>query len=403
MPNIFALQEIAVADESGFAPNTTTWTTRFPTLEPPQVSLNQTRITDTSLRSRMNEESLSHIGAQDCSISFKTYNSGHGTATTGALSATWQYNLLKDGLGGGSATQVGGTVNVATSATQFSTTGVTTATGSIIRVGAKGDGRADGQAAVVNVAATATMLTALPATPQAADVIYATLMAYHDESVSQTLTTKRFLVSHIDTGAQYALHGCQLANVSFEYPIGGMPTITWTYQGAWWQRVADTTPSARSLEAHNCAPIAGGRMFKQTFGTATAAVLEPASVSLSLDMGLQPKPGPGGVSNYQSIIGWSRSMVKPSLTVQVPWSTAYETTWLLANASYTYEHILFNFHGADTTNGGFYLPRVFQKGQRPSYPVEVNGQNYVSVTYQGTESTTTTNELTRSAIRFFFG
>ena len=51
---------------------------------------------------------------------------------------------------------------------------------------------------------------------------------------------------------------------------------------------------------------------------------------------------------------------------------------------------------------GFYMPRMYPIGAKPTY-TNLNGLTYVSKTMRGTESTTTTSELTRSAIRFWMG
>jgi hypothetical protein len=185
----FYTQETAHVLEETFAEAVNTANVRIPTLGLSRVTLRQDRMPDPAVRSRQNEQGLSHIGGRSASLEFDTYFIGHLSATTGALAQTWQNELFQYTLGGFNTSQDGGTVNAPTSASQFSTTGVTALSGAVIRVGSKGDTRCDGQAAVVNVAATLTTLTALPAAPNAADVVYATQMAYHDESTANSLSS----------------------------------------------------------------------------------------------------------------------------------------------------------------------------------------------------------------------
>jgi hypothetical protein len=275
----------------------------------------------------------------------------------------------------------------------------------IVFVGAKVDGRGDGQPAVVaSVGSPVTFLTALPGTPANGDVIYASQIAYHDESVAHTLTTRRVLVGYSSSptaGQQYHLMGGQLAGVSINLPIGqnAIPTITLTYRFAYWDRSAVTIPdTALSLVPHFGGPIVGERTFFQSVATATAATVRPAEMEIALDLGLAPIPG-GATGRYAQIGGWARTAARPTCSMRVPWADTYETLFDAANESYLNSHLLWNSNTLDGRRVGFYLPSAFLVGQRPSPPTMVNDQTYVALTWAGTEGPTTTTELTRSAIR----
>ena len=411
MAGVYALREVQFNAESTFAenaesPSSNTYATRIPCLSA-TMTLPQERIRDGGYRSRMNEEGLSNIGPREGgTLELTTYLTGHLATTAGALTETWLQDLLSDGLGGGNTAQVGGTVAGApTSATQFVITSGTAVAGAVMRLGAKGDARGDAQAGVVNAAATTTFLTAFGATPNAADVVYAEQMAFHDESVAATLGTKRFLVGWSSTptaGQQYHLMGCQLAGLKLDFSGGGLPKATLSYRFAYWARSAVTIPSASpAVSAHYAAPTAAGSLFINDFGTTTRATLTPANVELAIDLGLEPVMGPGGNGVYQTVTAWQRTKCQPMLTMDFPWSTTYETWWDTANESIAYKHILWTANVINGRSVGFYLPRVMPVGPRPSGVVEVNKQTYVRAQFLGVESTTLTTALPPSAVRIF--
>lgn len=404
MAGVFNVLEVQVSDESAFAENVATYATHFQVLSAPRITFAHERIRDPALRSRSSAEGMSHMGPRAATIEFTIYAPTHFNPTTGALTSTWSHKLLADGLGGNNTSQVGGTVNTPTSATQFTVTGATAVAGGVIRVGAKGDGRADGQPGVVNNAATVTLLNALPAQPNGGDVIYAAMMAYHDESLASSLTTKRFLVGHTTIGCQYHFRGCQLAGATWSEVLGSMPTLTLTYQCAYYVEATFAIPSSTAIEQHDCAPVEGGSMFINDFGTTTRATIEPAEVSLSLELGLAAKnSASGALYADQLITGWVRTGCKPTLSVLIPWSTTYSAWWETINSSIARKHILFSrTTGTGGRDSGWYMPYVHPIGPRPTVD-EWNSQVYQRVTFLGSESTTTSTELTRSAIRFYAG
>ena len=415
----FKCQELAYAAESSFSenaesPTSNTWDARIPFLSSPTVTLTQDRIRDTGLRARMNEESLSHPGAREASLEFTAYWCGHLTTAAGALTQTWQQDLLSDGLGGGNVAAVGTVISGAASSTTSLnvTAGTNFVAGGVTRVGVKGDGRGDGAPLAIASMTDATpdvlaLLTAAPAAPTTAgDVVYACQMAFPDESTSATLGTKRFLVSHTTSGAQYHLMGGQLSGLTFDISNGQLPRLTFRYRFAYWARGADTTPSARVIKDHFCAPVAGGSMFINNVGTTTRTTITPASIRFNVNVGLEPIVGPGGAGTFQFITGWQRTMAKADLSMDIPWAVANgETFWDQANQSYTYKHILFGANHTDGRAVGFYLPKVFSVGERPSRPSEVNGQDYVTVNYTCTDGPTTdgSTELIKSNFRLFAG
>lgn len=407
---VHKLHQLLVADEASFAEGGATPTTaaalsftgNIPLYGAPTFTPTHMRDPDGSSQPRLAVEAPGHPGARSGRLSFKTYWIGHLSSPTGALTQTWQQKLLADGLGGGKTDAAGTTLSAASSASSFTATAIGNwAAGYIGRVGAKGDTKGDAQPFVVGAVAGSviTALNALPATPANTDVLYGAQLAYHVEGA--TLTTKRFCLLFPDTGNQMHFFGCQLASIEFDAPVGGKPTITWTYEVAYHQRATRSFPDATTLGVADCATFGGGSIFINDVGTTTRATLTAQAIGLTMDLGLSPIEGPGGAGDYQYIVGWTRTNAKASIMASIPWVSTYETWWDTANQSLVYKHILAALNVGNGRSIGFYAPRCFPMGQRPNATKNINDQTYVDVAFGCTESLVVTNDLTRSALRLF--
>lgn len=407
-------KEVRFAAESSFCENinsvgSNAYGTRIP-VQSASFTPTQPRIADNAAQSRNNVYRPGLKGTRSAgTFEFTVYACGHLTAPTGALTETWLYTLLSKGLGGGNSADSGTTVASATDANTW----VSTANpadflpGSVLRVGASGDARGNGQAAVVDTIATSTTINTLQnldATPNASDVLYATLQAYPTDGFTDlggSTRTVRFIYAHPDTGLQYHLLGCQLAGLSVGVSVGGIPTITLRYAVAFWDRAANTDVVAMADDL--AAPVAGADLFFQTVGTATRATLSAQSISIGVELGLIPHETVGGDHPLQTITGWTRTMCTVDVSIRLhEWASTYETLWDLDGSSATHKHALFQ---STTTAGrvfGFYLPDLFASGARPA-PEDVNGLTGVSFSMKATEGPDTTSALSRSIIRFFMG
>jgi hypothetical protein len=389
--------------ENAETPSSNTFTTHIPALSC-TATLSEERIRDMGYRARMNDENLSNTGVRTAALEFETYSIGHLTTSAGSLTQTWYQDLLSDALGGGNVAAVGTTISSATTASSFTLTATTGwAAGQIGWVGAKGDGRGDGQAFVVDaVGPPTTSLVALPGTPQAADIVYAGQQAYHDESTAATLATKRFLLgwpSSPTTGQQFQVLGCQLAGISFTIPLdGGLPITRWSYLGTYWSESTETIPSAVAQESHFTAPAMGGSCTIQDIGTATRTTIVPAEIELSIDLGLAPNYGPGGAGTRQHIVGWQRTKCQPMVRLRVPWTASWAAYWRTANQSITAKHILWNSNTVNGRRFAFHGRNMKPVGNTPIYPVEQNEQRYIDLVFVGSDGTVTSTELTRAAI-----
>ena len=402
---VFTTKEVMENDESSFCENaealgSLTYGDSLP-VEEATFTFNQERIADRTRQNRQNERRPGYLGERTCEVSLTFPWYGHNTAATGALASTDLYELVQKGLGGTLTSGAGTTVGASPGAADLDATVVDHG---IYIIGSKGDGGGDGQAVWAN-GTDGTLHTACPAAPSQSDVVYGTLLAYPTENPT---TTKRFALGFADGGIQHHALGCQLSSLNVNIPIGGKPTITLTYQGAYWGGSSETVavPSANSLELSNWAPVAGGQMFHQTAGTTTHATINPSAINLNIDLGLSPVRGASGsVGTYQVTTGWQRTMAKASLSVTVPWAD-YETFFRThADETADSEHKTIMFNNCPTAGRavGFCLPRCYAAGQSPSNLENVEDQQYVTVNYEAREHTTTTSDLTRAPFRLFFG
>lgn len=411
---LFRLQELLYNTESAFlenaqTPASNTYANRVPIISA-TCSLDQPRDNDGTVQSRKNVSRPGFLGLRTGTLEFVTLVPGLTTdPAAGTATTNYAIDLLGYGLGVSNTniTDDGGTISSATNGSQFVTTGATTITpGTVIRIGAKNDGRCDGQAGVVSTfaAGTTVMLTAFPGTPNAADAVRVTGNVFPtDANPTQTV---RFLFGVTDTGAQFHCMGCQLESISDDIDIASARPMrrTWKYRIAYWDRSAVTIPSSVAMPNSDSAPIAGGSLFVNTFATSTRAIEECGSLTLGVEMGLIPQMGPRASQEpYGNITGWVSNGCVPTLTWTIPYSTQPATDFDLDGSNNTvFKHALFVANGTTGRCQGFYIARMYPVGSKPTY-TNLNGLTYVTKVMRGTESTTTTSELTRSAIRFFHG
>jgi len=402
---MFSEQEVHFADEIAFCEQLQTFTTRIPAIAFRAPNPQSGRATDMSLQSRLAESRPGYqMPRSGGSFEIDVYFCGANADTaSGALSATWLQKLLADGLGGGDLTQVGGVAGASATTTTMPNATGTGLRGGIRRVGVAGDGRGNGQA-YVSTNPTTTLLTAFDIAPTAGDVLRACQMVYPKETLG---ATKRFLVGWNQTDMQYVFHGCQLAGLTVRVVLGDLCLLTLTYNYAYWREITGfTIPSAVTEENCNAAISSGGSYFRQTLATATRAVVANTDMQLTLNLALSPLRGQGGLA-LQPITGWVRDAQKPfgTLRLVLPYDVAEGVAYDADGSDTTEKHFLATLSSGGGTAASegrhvsFYAPRMYPMGSRPAF-TDFNGLRYTEVTYGLREGTDTTNDLTRSAIRF---
>lgn len=406
----FAKMEICFDDETAFAEAVDTMTKRIPVIAV-RPEFTSGRADDKSLQNRLAETRPGFLMPRGGTLEIDFYACGANADTaSGALPAThWGYHLLKDAFGGGDATEVGGTASGGSTATSLAFSGATLVRGGIIRVGKKKDGRADGQAARIGATTTtpASLLTALPAAPNAADVIRACLLVYPTETLG---TSKRFLISWGQSGQQYIARGCHAERPVLRITHGGEPMWTIRYQVAWWEEVSGITfPIGLTLENCNWAVSAGGSYFLEAVGTTTRAVSDTVTLEIAFPgMGLRAKTTQGGRS-LQPITGFERLKDAEgpwgTLSIAIPASEAERLEYDADGSDSVEKHFLATFSAGDGNASGegrhlsMYCPRMYYIGARPTF-TNWNGLLYTPVMFGLREGTDTTNDLTRAPVMF---
>lgn len=332
---------------------------------------------------------------------------GHGSSTAGAgLAVTAVETLLGHVFGVAELSAAGGTT--VTSATDADTFAVA-ASGTFDSkgfafLGAKGDGRGDGQPVAIDSHSTNTiqLLTAAPAAPTNGDVFAAATQIYADESPDATFTSLRFRIS--SANQCYDCIGCVPTAVEYETAIGRPLTITITFDVAWWKESTPTFPSTDSFEEPVPAPFAGGSLFFQVYGTATRATYTIRELSLSHAFGVALQDSPLGSRGDQVRTGAVRApeTFQASFVLDAQTQSASPTWPANWDAEQDY-HVLIGFSGAASGKRvGLYLRR-FRLDQSRPVQMDMNGVNSIRINGTATTDVTGADDRARASYVWIYG
>lgn len=394
------LGRAAFEAESSWAESTDTFTQHLQLLgEPIMPSDIQSRIDQGITQQYSEEGKLGVRGPWQGEFTVETALVGHNTTTAGALTTHRLYDLLGIVVGANDSTQEGGTVQTGTSATQFSTTGVTSITGGMLRVGSLGDARGGGQFGVVDDnAGSITLLNALPAAPNSADVVYAGLMVYPREggTFATVLSTRWLLMT---ANGQWKARGCFPTSITFSgLNAGEMPRMSITFGVSRWEEANETFPSASAAsgtEGH--AIVAGGSCFLQDVGTTTRQTFGVRDFSLTINMETQPLLGCGGQDEYQTIVGARRIRSSASFSLLIDSEASGTNTLNDIFTGTDLQHCLMTLSAVDGKAIGFYFPNC----RATNYVTQeaVDGLNRRRINFEALTGTDTSNERTMASWR----
>jgi len=387
-------------DESSWAEDTDTWATRLQLVGQPTVTLNQERVAEPITQQYREEGKAGVLGPRTGEITLTLALTGHGGTSAGALTRTDVGTLLHSFIGECETDDQGRTVSSATSASQFAPSGIFV-DGGLVRVGSLGDGRGDGQFAAVNNGTTMTLLTALGATPNVADVIYANQLLYpHETPAGVAITSHRMLIQ--TANKQYKLRGVfpRSLSISGTNP-GEQLSVSLTYGISWWDYANETFPNTTATDAKAGTIVGNGSAFIQDVGTVTRATYSMRSFSLNFDMNVSELEGPDAVNPYQTIVGAVRNRCAVTCTtVHDAEATGTETFGDKFDAG-TLQHILVGFSVVDGKAVGIYLPNA-ELTSRPTQE-GIDGLNRVTCNWRALTSTDTTSGRTLSSFRIGMG
>jgi hypothetical protein len=407
MSNPGALGAAIYSPESAFGEDVTTINTlRLPLIAPVDASgLVHNKVDSERVVQYRNDGTTWILATMSGSFTTRSYLPGHGSSTSGATTLSAYETFLGYVFGNAALSASSGTTTTAGTASSLTTAASGTfSAGSVAFVGALGDGRGNGQAAAIatHSATTMTLLTAIGGSPSNGDVVHSSAMIYPSESPTATsVTSLRFLLQ--TANLQYECHGCYPTSVSISgLNAGELPTIEITWAVAWWRYSTSTFPSAVATDTANPSAVAAGSLFVADVGTATRTVRTWRDFTIEYTLGMETLKGPGGVNQYQDIVGCRRTPDR----IKVTWTEdadAATTTPVLpgfgtASAS---KHLLYTSATAAGARIAIYLPRVCISNVAVQ---KIDGNlNRLTCEGQAYTSTTTTNDLTLSAFRLACG
>jgi len=399
------LGSLLMADESAFGEAVNTFDERLPVTSAVDLSgLTQEMMPVDPVHQYQNSGVHMMRGQQAGSITIEMYLCGHGTATTGAITATSIEKFVGNVIGAYSDSSDGGTIAAFTNSNQFTETDATFANGSLLRVGTLGDGRGDGQYIAVKDGTTMLMHTALGASPDVGDVLYAPVLLYPNEGPTTGTTPMSYRFCIQTANQQYRLHGCFPTGIAFGgLSPGEIPTVSVTMGVSRWAvhpHSSETFPTATAVTSHVPSPVAGGSFFFQTFDSDTRATYTIREFSLTIDFGSVELRGPGAADGHQVIVGARRTRTQASfefvIDSETSGTTTFDSLWNTAEGSQSYKHCLYTLSaGRDGATVGFYFPKCSIVGQRPTQ-FDMDGINRQRISMRAVTSETKTLALEKA-------
>jgi hypothetical protein len=334
-------------------------------------------------------------------ISFSCYLTGHGSATTGAVTVNSLATLIGYAIGASAAasssgtTLTGGTVTVPTT-----TASGTFSAGALVPIGALGDTDGEGQHYLISThtAQNLTLLNDLAGAPQNGAVLYNAGLAYAADS-SCSLTGVRMRIQSADL--QFILHGGFPTSFTITgLGPGEVPKVNFTWQFSWAEPVAGTFPTTPTADAFSPSPnAADGSYHLQTVATTTRALISPRAFSIDYQLAVMPVMGGNGVNAYQVITGArrGRDQIFVNLVVDGLGADATPLYWdeWLTNP---YKYLVATLNSKATQRVGIALRNMVYAGARPSQ-TNNGGFNCIPLRFQALASGTTTSDLTLTPLQ----
>jgi hypothetical protein len=400
------LGTILVEPEAAWAEAVTTMTYALATIGAVDLSgIRHPRTPSERTVQDLQEGTMPLLGVHEVEFKTKHYLPGHGSAAATALTDIMR--LLGYVLGNATAGIASQTATGTGTAVAPGTSGVNGGiAGAIAWVGTKNDGRADGQPGVIatHVGSVITFLNALPAhSGEQRCARVRRVRVPVGVAAQAAVQSLRFRLQ--TANLQVVAHGCFPRSIRFDFPMSGKPTFEVTWGGSWYEFVAATYPDVTAKQDYLAAPIAAGSFFNQTVAVTTrdaAHVKQIETFSLTYDLGISPKMGPGGVSPYQKYISADRTPGHCSIEYTLD-SEAATATPTEGGSDTVFEHALFNLNGAAPGQRvAIYFPKLCRR-ENNALQIAQNGRNSKRVVMDAYTGGTSTSELTKSCFRIAFG
>lgn len=356
----------------------------------------------------LQEGTMPHRMPWEIEFTVEFFLPGHGSAATGAVTATDVMTLLGWVLGNLNLLASGTTVNTAgatvTNLPVAAANGIPP--GAIVFVGTKGDGGGDGQPVPVNShAANAIALgLALPAAPANGAVVYGSEIVYPFESAANAnVQSLRALLK--TANLQQLVHGVFPKSITLTFPTGERPRGSVTFGGSWAEYVAEAFPDTTAKNEFVPAPVAAGTFVLAPRGSTTrdaTTVKTLTSFSMTFDLGITPRTGYGGVNPYQNIIGatraWREQACSFELMVDSEAATTTPTEEGQSDSNTQFYQAMVNFNGAAPGQRlAMHFPNCCYAERPVQSEADERNQKTIRMTaYKGTDDT---SDLTASCFR----
>lgn len=389
-----------MADEATFGLSTsTTFDERLAIIGEVDASgLTQEKIPLTTTKQFQADAVHGARGAYGGTFSLSIYLSGHGSATTGAVSANTEETYLGRVIGNLNVTGVGTDVASATNSSQFVLTGGTAVNGSVMRVGSISDDRGNGRFYAIDNPSTTTIFNAMEATPNATDVVFMPAVIHPTEDLtSDTVVSTRHQL--LTANQRYNCYGCAPQSISITgLNPGELPQASITHQVAFWtEESASTWPSVTSVNEFTPSPVSGGAFQLQTVGTTTAALYDIRDFQLEIDMNIVPLMSTT-TDNARAIIGgYRRTMCKAKFSFTVDAAAAgtnvFSDLWDASGATPVYQYVMYSLSCEDGSAIGLWFPKCHVTGVRP-VQFSDGGLNRLRVSMEAVTTADTSSSLT---------
>ena len=353
------------------------------------------------------------LGPKSGEFTMELWATGHGSSTSGAITLDpnevfkgfiFGNPSLAEALSAPTRSAASGTtINGAGSTTTVlvTTASGTFARGSLCRVGAGGgtaDGRGNGKFYAVNnhTGTNLTLRHATQANPANADIVYTAVNFYFNETVANT-AVKGVRFRFLSGDKQYICRGCWPKTVELVgTDVSERPRwrITWGVS-EWDSTSSGIFPSAVATNTFNPAPVCGGAIQVQDVGVTTRNERNARGFKITIEMGVVPLEGHGGVWPFQTYVAAVRTPSK----IRASWiETAGDghATWEAKYLAGTAQAITASL---SITNGSA-LGIQMQNFKLDKRPVQIshNGINSVMLEGYACAGTDVTTELSQAAL-----
>lgn len=338
-------------------------------------------------------------------IQLEMYLGGLGDTATGALPAITDQQRFLQGVIGGLTQNLAATTADGTGTPDVP--GIVAATpffnGSLIKVGAPGDGAAGGAfVASSNEGGGIIQLeTGLAGVPTTGDVFHSGRTFYPiSDSCNDPVQSFRLWLG--TSNGQWRCHGCVPTSYSFNnLSTGQIPTLTVTLSVAYWEPMDEPFPFT-GITASTCptpCTVAGSNLFIEEYGTVTRTNnFDMREFSFTVGDQVQPLNGTNSSFEFQVQTGAYRTGGNIEVNMTFDARTSNDTTFydIFDNDNKPY-HALYTLSPVDGCALAFYFPLI--RLQSAPTQADLSGLNSVPTSWLASTDETEGDDISQSAWR----